>query len=120
MFCGDVSYTLVRPYEGSRLRWKPTVPASPAGAFQVALTLSDSSTSPLWLTGNEGGRRGEPGSQEPDPVGRGGPEAGEGDGNGLRGGDPPAGGRDRRVEEPEGGATCGSQQGRSGATPRNT
>lgn len=91
-------------------------PAPPADTLQATLTWSDSSASPLWLTGNEGGRRGEPSSQEPDPVGRGGPEAGQGDGNGLRGGDPPAGGRDRRVEDPEGGATGGGQQGRTAGT----
>lgn len=55
--------------------------------------------------------RGEPGSDHPDPAGRGGPEAGPGDGDGLRGGDPPAGGRDRRAQVTEGGTVAAHQQG---------
>lgn len=57
------------------------------------------------MAGSQTRRRGESGPQDSDPVGRGSSEAGEGDGDGLRGGDPPAGGRDRRAEDSESGAT---------------
>uniref|UniRef100_A0A3B4ZW59 Syntaxin-binding protein 4-like n=1 Tax=Stegastes partitus TaxID=144197 RepID=A0A3B4ZW59_9TELE len=75
--------------------------AGAAGGVSASSPSDGGGAEQSQTAGGEGGSRGEPGPPDSDPGGRGGPETGPGDGDGLRGGDPPAGGRDRRAQDPE-------------------